>query len=169
MSTTTAKTNGKSAKKIAEAFTGLENKLVAACKTAFELYVPNDRIDSKIICKLSTDSFVLDNVHILHNHYKEEYNEAFEKMEDRAADITSKVNDLGTNGIPIPSGNFDDMKFEELNRLRNYLNTMLCSVDYELKYGERQEPPFLHKELYRQHLMITVLEKMECWSCFADC
>lgn len=31
-----------------------------------------------------------------------------------------------------------------------------------MKYGERQEPPFLYKELYRLHLMITVLEKMEC-------
>ena len=31
-----------------------------------------------------------------------------------------------------------------------------------MKYGERQEPPFLHKELYRLHLMITVLERMEC-------
>ena len=40
-------------------------------------------------------------------------------------------NDLGTSGIP--SGNFDDMKFDELNRLRHYLHTMLCSVDYELE------------------------------------
>ena len=126
--TTTAKTNGKSAKKIAEAFkrriTGLENKLVAACKTAFELYVPNDRIDSKIMQTVSTDSFVLDNVHILHNHYKEKYNEAFNMMEDRTAGVTSNVNDLGTSGIP--SGNFDDMKFDELNRLRHYLHIWQC-------------------------------------------
>ena len=50
---TAAKTNAKSAKKIAEAFKRkikeLESKLAVACKTAFELEVPNDRIDSKII------------------------------------------------------------------------------------------------------------------------
>ena len=68
---------------------------------------------------VSADPFVLDNVHVLHNHYKEEYNLAFEMMHARADSVNSKVNDVGTYGIP--SGNFDDMKFDELNRLRHYL------------------------------------------------
>ena len=132
----------KSAKKAAASFAkkvaDLDGKLMVACQTAYGLKVSNDGIDGSLMELVCSDEFVKSNVHALRDLYRKRHDECYQVMKENADLLNANVE---ASVDCYYSGRFDDLAQKDLHQLKAYLNTLSNAVEFELMYGDRQEPP----------------------------